>query len=98
MNSATYAPHLIALLATFVSVFIKGFQHKNINGDHLKAIAITSYLMAITDVVMISLIVQNGLPIAFACGTGAALGMICSIKFHAPIMGKLTQLLRANRT
>lgn len=78
--------HLIAFLTTFTSVFLKGFQHKNVIGGHLKSIAITSYLMAVTDVILVGLISQKGFVIAFACGTGAALGMLISVHYHVKIL------------
>ena len=78
--------HFIAFLTTFTSVFLKGFQHKNVIGGHLKSIAITSYFMAVTDVILVGLISQKGFVIAFSCGTGAALGMIISVHYHVKIM------------
>ena len=69
-------------LLTFIAVFLKGFQHKNVIGGHLTLIAITSYLMVFFDVLTISMVLKQGWTIAFSAGTGGALGMIMSIKIH----------------
>lgn len=80
--------YLLAFALSFVSVFLKGFQHKNVQGEHMKSIFIVSYLMAIFDVLIIGLIAKHGeWNIAFATGGGAALGMVISIKLHRKIYG-----------
>jgi len=74
--------HLIALCVTFVSVFLKGFQHKNVIAKKMRLVVITSYLMAVGDVLVIGMVVKGGYGLIPACGTGAALGMYLSIKLH----------------
>lgn len=74
--------YLIAVLVTFISVFLKGFQYKNVLGGHYKLVAITSYAMAVCDVLVINLIVSSSWTIVFACGTGATLGMLGSMLSH----------------
>ncbi len=78
----TWLPHIQAFLVTLVSVGLKGFQHKNVIGGHLKLIVVTSYLMAVADVLLVGLVVSNGWKVAFASGTGAALGMLISVTMH----------------
>lgn len=74
--------YVIAFGASFVSVFFKGFQHKNvINNMYLNA-GITSYFMAVTDVLLISTIAKSGWDIAFTTGSGAALGIVCAMYSH----------------
>lgn len=82
--------HLYAFLATFSTVFLKGFQHKNVISGRLKAIVITSYLMAAGDVIFVSIIIKGGLVLALSCGTGAALGMLISVKYYDTISKLLT--------
>lgn len=72
-------------LVTFLAVFLKGFQHKNVIGNHLKSIFFTSYLMAAFDVLAITLTVKGGLWMIPFVGTGAAVGMIAAILFHDKI-------------
>lgn len=74
--------YVLSVVASFVSVFLKGFQTKNIIGGHTFALVVTGYLMALFDVITISLIVQVGWPIALTSGTGAAFGVLASIRFH----------------
>jgi hypothetical protein len=81
------ASHLLAALVTFVSVFLKGFQHKNVIANKLKSIVITSYLMASADVLLVGLIAHEGWILIPFCGTGAALGMYISIKLHDRLFG-----------
>ena len=77
---------LLAFALAFSSVFLKGFQHKNIMGSHHKLIFFTSYAMAVTDVLMIGLVVQRGWSICFATSTGAAIGMSLSMWLHDRLM------------
>ena len=74
--------HLLIFVVTFITIFLKGFQHKNVIGGHLKLMTITSYAMAFGDVLLIGIISKSGWEIGFSSGTGAALGMLCSVLLH----------------
>lgn len=80
--------YALSVLVSFVSCFLKGFQHKNVIGNHVKTVFLTSYAMAIFDVAAVTLIVKGGWPIAISSGLGASLGMVIAIKFHDRIFGK----------
>jgi hypothetical protein len=80
--------YFLSFVVTFVTVFLKGFQHKNVIGGHLKMIALTSYAMAFFDVIAVSVIVKQGMSVAWSAGTGAALGMLVSVLLHDKIFGK----------
>lgn len=75
-------PELATALATFAAVFLKGFQHKNVIHNRYKWIAITSYLMAAADVVVIGLVAKYGWALALWNGTGAAAGMLLAVWLH----------------
>lgn len=77
--------YLVSLVVSFCSVFMKGFQHKNVIGNHYKATFFTSYAMAAFDVVAVTLIVKGGLPVALSSGTGAAFGMVTAMWAHSKI-------------
>jgi len=77
---------LQVFLVAFATVFLRGFQHKNVIGHHIKAVVVTSYLMAICEVAFIGLIATRGWSVCFAAGTGAALGMVTSITLHDRIL------------
>ncbi len=79
--------YLLAMSVTFASVFLKGFQHKNVITNKMKWIVVTSYLMAAADVLLVGLIAKDGWVLIPYCGTGAALGMYVSIKLHDRIFG-----------
>lgn len=74
--------YAVSIAVSFVACFLKGFQHKNVIGGHIKSVFFTSYVMAAFDVAAVSLIVAGGWPIAITSGTGAAFGMVTAIKFH----------------
>lgn len=77
---------LAASTATsFCYVFLKGFQHKNVNGDHKRSVFFTSFLMAGMDYAVISFVVHAGWPIIFSSGFGAAFGMVAAMTFHDKI-------------
>ena len=73
---------LLGFAVSMASVGLKGFQHKNVIGDHYKLVFITSYLMAVTDVAVIGLVAANGWSMAIPMGTGAACGMVGAMLLH----------------
>lgn len=79
--------YLVSIVVSFCAVFLKGFQHKNVIGGHLKLVAVTSYAMAVFDVVTVMLIYKGGWLIALSAGTGAAVGMVTAILVHDKLLG-----------
>lgn len=80
--------YALSIVVSFVAVFLKGFQHKNVIGNHVRSVFFTSYLMAAFDVAAVTLIVKGGWAIALTSGTGAAFGMIAAMKAHDYLYGK----------
>lgn len=74
--------YVLSSFVSFIACFLKGFQHKNVIGGHIKTVFATSWLMAAFDVAAVTLIVQGGWPIAFSSGLGASIGMVVAIKSH----------------
>ncbi len=74
--------YVLAFFGTFVAVFLKGFQHKNIQCNLYGKTFVTSYLMAFVDVLLIGLIARATWDIAFASGSGAAFGMVLAMYVH----------------
>ena len=74
--------YIISAFVSFVSCFLKGFQHKNVIGGHIKSVFFTSWMMAVFDVAAVTLIVKGGWAIAISSGLGASIGMVVAIKFH----------------
>ena len=76
--------------AYFVYVFFKAFQQKNVAFDHRKWVLPTSYAMAFTEVITISLIAFNAaqglswtlILFAIALGTGGGLGALLAMSAH----------------
>ncbi len=73
---------LTAFLVSFIAIFLRGFQQLNVIHSKYTMIAITSYLLALTDVAVVSIIVEHGWNTVLAQGTGAALGMLASVYIH----------------
>ena len=74
--------YALSAFVSFAACFLKGFQHKNVIGGHLKSVFCTSWAMAAFDVAAVTLIVQGGWPIAISSGFGASVGMVAAIKLH----------------
>lgn len=74
--------YLLGGLTTFVTIFLRGFQHKNVIGNHYKLVFVTSYLIAVGDVLSVGWILKGGWGLMIPCGTGAALGMVLSMWVH----------------
>jgi len=67
-------------LASFLSVFCKGFQSQNIIGGKFKAAFVVSYIMAILDVLVIVEVSKNAdMVSAIYVGLGASLGIVASM-------------------
>lgn len=69
-------------LASFLSVFLKGFQHQNVIGGKYKSAFVISYFMAVMEVVVIALIVKEGWSSVVPVGTGSALGITSSMYLY----------------
>ena len=80
--STTLLLAITSVFVSFIAVALKGFQHKNVIGDHRKSVFFTSYAMAAFDVAAVTLIVKGGWWIALTSGTGAAFGMLFAINIH----------------
>jgi len=80
--------YILACLVAFGSAFLKIFQHKNINGNHLKAAFGTSYMIAAFDVTSVTLIVTGGWWMILPIGTGGAIGVVLSAKLHDRIFSR----------
>ena len=75
-------PYLIQFVVVFAMVALKGFQYKNIQGNHYKLVAATSFLMAASEVIAVGLIVTNGGWSILPAGAGATLGIVSSMWAH----------------
>lgn len=78
---------LLVVFAQFITVFLKGFQHKNVINDLYLHAGITSYLMATADVVVVgliakSIVIDSNWFVALGSGTGAAFGMVSAMYIH----------------
>ena len=79
---------LTAFLVSFIAIFLRGFQQMNVIHSKYTMIAVTSYLLALTDVAVVSIIVEHGWNTVLAQGTGAALGMLASVYIHNRFVGE----------
>lgn len=77
-----------SVLTSLVSVFVKIFQIKNVQGDHRMWAFFTSYIVAVCDVATIAFIVEGGWWIALSSGTGAAFGVVAAMTFHDRIVSR----------
>tara|TARA_R110002096_G_scaffold329541_1_gene523741 strand:+ start:387 stop:641 length:255 start_codon:yes stop_codon:yes gene_type:complete len=74
--------YLLQFTVSFISVFLKGFQHQNVIGGHYRAAFFVSYLMAGFEVLVITLIIQTGYWAILTIGAGASLGIVSSMYIY----------------
>lgn len=74
--------YIMQALLSFGAVFIKGFQQQNVIGGNYKAAFFISYLMAVFEVSVISLVVLSGWSSIIPVGAGASLGIVSSMYFY----------------
>jgi len=79
--------YLISFICSFLAVALKGWQHKNVIGGHVRSIVITAYLMYVFDVLAVLLIVKNNWYVVFVSAFGASLAMYCSVTLHDRLLG-----------
>ena len=82
--------YIASVVTSFVSVFIKIFQTKNVIGGHHRLAFVTSYAVAVLDVATINFILAGGWMIAVTSGTGAAFGVVGAMMFHDRYIGERT--------
>jgi len=70
------------IAATFLVVFLRAIQQQNVIGGHYLAAAITSYGIAVGEVLAIVLIVQTGWSAIPMVGTGGAIGAVSAMWVH----------------
>ena len=87
-GGASWFVFVSAALAAFVAVGLRGFQQKNVQGNHYRLVFITSYGIAAGDVLTIGFIAKYGWIMAFATGTGAAIGMVLAMWMHDRYVGR----------
>lgn len=73
---------VVSVVVSFIAVFLRSFQHKNVIGNHYRSVFLTSYAIALFDVASVYIIIQGGFWIALTSGTGAAFGMVTGMYAH----------------
>ena len=81
---------LLAGVAYFIFVFFKAFQQRNVAFMHYKWVLPTSYMMACTEVFVISLVAHEAVQglswgllwFALTIGTGGGLGAVIAMWIH----------------
>ena len=71
--------YLVALCVSFIYVFLKAFQQKNVVFDNYALIAPTSMFMAFCEATIIILYVKNTFWIFIPIGIGASLGSMLAM-------------------
>ena len=75
--------HLMGLtFATFVLVFLRAWQQQNVIHGYYIWAAITSYGIAVADVLVVIGVVKNGPSAIVWVGTGGAMGVMLAMKLH----------------
>lgn len=77
-------------LASYVFVFLKAFQQRNVAFSNMVAIMPVSIAMAIVEVYIIATVATRGysVPVVLAVGFGAGLGCICAVIIHKRVFKK----------
>ena len=73
---------IVQFTVSFLAVFLKGFQHQNVIGGKFKSAFFVSYVMAVFEVAVVTLMVANGWMSVIPVGTGAALGIVSSMYIY----------------
>ncbi len=74
--------YAISFAVTALSIFVKGYQYKNIAGNHFKSAFFTSFLMYTLDMTTVGMFVKEGWTIIVSAGSGASFGIVLSMYVH----------------
>lgn len=79
--------HLMAGAASFVLIFLRSFQQRNVAFDNYAAVLPTSILMAFAEVAVIANIAMQGFHIGLALiiGLGSGSGALCAMLIHKKV-------------
>lgn len=73
---------LLAFAISFIAIGLRGFQHKNVIGNHRRLVFVTSIAMTLFEVASVGMIVKNGWAVALPLGLGSGFGMLTSMWMH----------------
>lgn len=73
---------LLLFGSTFALVFALGLQSLNVNGGHYVAAFITSFAIALSQLVLYKLVPDAGIAEVAAYLAGGPFGIVASMKFH----------------
>lgn len=76
--------YTLLFFTSFVYIFLKAFQQRNVAFDKYLWIMPTSYGLAVTEIYMIASVAREGLGflIVMSVGTGAGLGALVATYIH----------------
>lgn len=73
---------ILAGFATFAMVFLRGFQQKNVHGNHYLSAAITCAAMCVADITVVLFAVQKGWVVLPYTIAGGVTGILSSMWIH----------------
>lgn len=79
-----YLELLLLFFASYVFIFVKAFQQRNVMGLHYPWVLPSSIVMAFVEVYVIAMVAAKGygLAIVLSVGLGAGLGALSSMWIH----------------
>lgn len=71
-------------IASFIFIFLKAFQQRNVAFNQFAWVIPCSLAMAVVEVYVIASVVMKGwhLPLVLAIGLGAGIGAMCAMLLH----------------
>jgi len=84
--------YVTAFCITFISVFLKGFQYKNVLHNNWISMAATSYMMNVFEVLAVGnyamIFIKGDWWYSFISGTSAAIAIVAASWLHTKIYEK----------
>lgn len=76
--------YIALAVASFIFIFLKAFQQRNVAFNHYLAVIPTSLLMAVVEVFAIAEIAAEGwsIPVVLAVGMASGLGALTAMGLH----------------
>lgn len=85
---------VVIFASSFTLVFLKAVQQQNVIGGHYALAAITSFLIALSEVSLLLSVVSKGWSSFLIAGLGGSLGVITAMVMHKKIVSTFDKMFK----
>ena len=88
----------MTVLAAALAIFLRAIQQQNVIGGHYLAACLTSYGIALADVLVVLRVIDDGASSILEIGTGGAIGVCLAMWMHKRVRDGIYRICRRKAT